>query len=485
MKILFAASEGVPFCKTGGLADVVGALSQALARKGHQVRVLLPLYKEINRKTHQLRPVNGPLFSPAGHQLHPFHVWEKKIDPRLTFWFIESARFFNRRGLYGYQAGPEYPDNDLRFIFFSRAALELTRDRGFRPDVVHCHDWQTGLVPAFLKSLYQYDPYFSSTTSVLSIHNMAYQGIYNGGSFYRTGLPLDEKFESGLTIRKKKDTSFLKAGLVFSDVVNTVSPTYKSEITTDPKIGLGLEKVLQKRQGGVHGIVNGLDVDYWNPGSDPHLACRYDEKSLEKRRACKQDLQKRAGLLVSEKTPLCGFVGRLETQKGVDILIRIVPSLLKKGVQFVFLGRGNAAFEKDLRRLHERYPKQVFSETAFAEPLAHRIYAGSDLFLMPSRFEPCGLGQMIAMRYGAIPVVNATGGLIDTVTDISKKDGTGLVCQQISATGFKTAINRGLALLKDEKRTRAIQIRGMRKDFSWDQSLKGYLSLYKHAKRRN
>lgn len=477
MKILFAASEGVPFCKTGGLADVVGALPEALVSKRHSVRVVLPLYRLIRQSFPKLRLIGKVIQVPFDGRSEPVKIWATTLRPNLTFYFVDAPSFFDRPGIYGETASTFYADNDRRYAFFSRAVLEIAKKVDFQPDIIHVHDWQTGLVPAYLKLLYSKDKFFSKTASVFTIHNLAYQGNFSPASFAMTGLP--DSAYSPKTMEFYGHVSFLKAGLVYADAINTVSPTYAKEISTDKNFGCGMEGVLQERAADFDGILNGLDTRFWNPKTDPNLAAPFDLKSLQKRALCKADLQRAAALAENADSPLLGFIGRLDYQKGVDLFIDVAPMALKEGVQIVSLGQGSPSYVRVLAELQKRFPAQVRVRTDFAEPFAHKIYAGVDIFLMPSRFEPCGLSQLIAMRYGAIPVVTPTGGLLDTVQDVSKSgEGTGFVAEDITAVDFFSALSKALRFFKDRENWRALQARAMGRDFSWEKSIQDYLLLY-------
>ncbi len=477
MKILFAASEGVPFCKTGGLADVVGALPEALAAKRHSVRVVLPYYRTIRQHFPKIKFTGRTVHVMFEARNVPVRILQTDLKPTLRVYFLDEPGFYDRVGLYGGSPGTIYADNDRRYAFFSRAALEAVKAMDFCPDIVHAHDWQTGLLPAYLRLIYREDPYFAKTRSVFTIHNLAYQGNFPPLSFHMTGLPAHAYHPKGLEFYGQ--VSFLKAGLVYADAVNTVSPTYAKEISTDPMFGCGMEGVLVDRGSDFQGILNGLDVKFWNPRTDKILAHSFDKEDRSGRVACKEDLQAITGLTVDKDIPLLAFIGRLDYQKGIDLLIEGLPSVLKDGVQFVSLGQGNVQYTKDLLGLQHRSPAQVHVKTDFAEPFAHKIYAGADIFLMPSRYEPCGLGQLIAMRYGAVPVVRPTGGLLDTVTDmVQNPEGTGFVAADFTTGAFMSAVRSALQMRNDRAAWDAVQLRGMQKDFSWRSSVRDYLLLY-------
>lgn len=481
MKILFAASEAVPTCKTGGLADVAGALPDALAETGTTVLRVLPLYRSIRKDLFKLTKLPVSIRVPVGRDVEFASLWSAPAKKNIKTIFIDAYRYFDRDGLYGHPPGTDFPDNDHRFMFFSRAILEAAKAVKFKPDVCHLHDWQTSLVPAYLKTLYRSDPFFSKTGSVFTIHNMAYQGIFPEISFSLTGLPASEFAPDKLEFYGQ--FNFMKGGLVYADVLSTVSPTYAKEIVASSERGFGLEGLLQHRSKRLFGIMNGLDTQVWNPETDPYLKYPFKAGALKNRDLCKLDLQKSVGLTADAERPVLGFVGRLDHQKGVHILIASASDSLRRGAQLVVLGVGNPDIQLQIQTLKNRFPAQVAFESTFAEPLAHKIYAGSDLFLMPSLFEPCGLGQMIAMRYGALPVVTPTGGLLDSVKPLPSKTGCGFVASDISSVAFSAAILSALQFLQNEKLHRAAQVRAMKTDFSWKKSVAKYLALYKKAQK--
>lgn len=480
MKIVFAASEGVPYCKTGGLADVVGALTESLAQKKHQVLLFLPLYQSISKSKFKIQKTKIEISVPLGHKLETVSVWERTDVKNPRVLFIESDLYFRRSGIYGRSAFKAYPDNDERYATFSRAVLEYLKISGFNPDIIHCHDWQTGLIPLYLRFHFAYHPVFKKVPCVFTIHNMAYQGIFSKESIVKCGLPPSEFKIDGYEFYE--DVNFLKSGLIYSDMVNTVSPTYAQEIKSDPRYGLKLEGVIQEISGKFKGILNGLDEKYWNPQTDLYLTKNFDSSNISGRRHCKMELQKKVGFEVNDKTPMLASISRLDTHKGVDILFALFPKLLKEDVQVIVLGHGNPKYEKKLAEFGKKYAKNFFFETKFSEELAHKIYAGTDLFLMPSLFEPCGLGQMIAMRYGAIPVVTPTGGLKDSVVPVGQsRSGTGFVSEDISSASFIEKVFEALSFIQNEQDKKKIQVQMMSSDFSWKKSLKEYEEMYRHA----
>lgn len=481
MRILLTASEAVPYGKTGGLADVAGALADALAERGNSVRLVLPLYRGIRDRFPGVRFTGRTVFVPVAGEHERVEIWEEVNKSGVHVLFARADAYFDRHGLYGDAPGRDYGDNDRRYTLLSRAVFEIARGMNFRPDVIHAHDWQTGLVPAYLRYAYRFDPFFQGTASVFTIHNMAFQGNFPPYALGVTNLPAASFHPGGVEFYGQ--VSFMKAALIYAHALNTVSPTYAREVMTETYFGCGMEGVLRSRADRFRGILNGIDQNAWDPSTDRLLASRYTPRTLQKRVACKTDLQAACRLPKNKATPLLAFVGRLDHQKGVDRIIEIMPSLLSSGVQFISLGQGQEAIVRGLLALRERYPSQVHVETHFAEPLAHRIYGGADLFLMPSRFEPCGLTQMIAMRYGAVPIVTPTGGLLDTVRPLGHTEPTGFVSSDQTSGSYLSAVLKGIALLKDVKKHAELQRNGMSEDHSWSRSVDEYQNLYEAAVR--
>jgi starch synthase len=478
MKILFVASECVPFCKTGGLADVIGALPKELRRKRHDIRVMLPKYRAIRGQEFSLKETGDAVRIPIGSRLESGDIRAAKTEKGVPVYFINHDGFFGRPGLYGSPEG-DYPDNDERFIFFSRAVLEACKAIDFKPDVIHCHDWQTGLVPAYLRLQKQTDAFFQHTASVFTIHNIAYQGIFPKTAMATANLPWSEFTMDKLEYYDQ--LCFLKAGLTYADQLTTVSPTYARQIQGTYEFGWGMEGTLRTRSGDLSGILNGLDLEEWDPAHDPFLAKPFDARSMAGRRDCKAYLQQNLKLPLAPQAPLLAMVARLVEQKGVDLLAEIAPKLIEEEAQIVVLGQGDPALRKRMEQLQARFPHTFRIRTDFNEPLAHHIYGGCDLFLMPSRFEPCGLGQLIAMRYGAIPVVMHTGGLADTVTPYSPDNGTGFVFYDASAGAFLEAVRQAFNVYADETAWSRLQRRAMDAEFSWNESAQTYLDVYRRA----
>jgi starch synthase len=452
INVLFCSSEVAPFEKTGGLADVAGSLPIALAKIGVQLRVVMPKYRGID-------------------------IQEKKIADGVRVHFIENESYFNRAGLYGNDRG-DYPDNLERFSFFCHEALNLAKTIGFRPDIVHAHDWQTALLPVLLKTTLANDTFYAHTKSVLTVHNIAYQGHFSQKQFGHLGLDPSLFSMDGFEFYGK--INLLKAGLLFADFLTTVSPTYAEEIKTK-EFGFGLEGVVKKREKNLRGILNGIDQEIWNPAKDPRIAKMYGVTSIEGKKICKQALQKKCGFEVNVDIPLFGMVTRLAEQKGLDLVAEICDALVTKPAQFVILGDGEAVYHTTFRNIAARHPKNAAAFLRFDADQAHAIYAGADFFLMPSYFEPCGLGQMIGMRYGTLPVVRRVGGLADTVidADLHPEKGNGFVFVERTPEKLLSVIKRALKAFKDKPRMQAFRKTAMKSDFSWSKSAEKYAQLYR------
>jgi len=478
MRILIASSEVVPFAKTGGLADVAGTLPKALEAMGHDVRIIMPKYKSINEEKFGLKPSRlSPLFFDVPMQGKSERAVLKSgvTGKNIPVYFIENDKYFNREGLYG-DANGDFPDNAQRFSFFSRAIIESLKAVFFKPDVIHCNDWQTGLVSVYIKTVYRNNPLIKDIKTLYTIHNIAYQGLFGIESLDSAGLPRELFNFRQLEFFGK--VNYAKAGLVFSDAINTVSEKYAQEIQT-PEFGCGLEGVLKERSKDLYGIINGIDYEEWNPASDKTLPAQFDISSFEGKKICKQKLQERFGLPVKD-VPLIGLIGRLASQKGLDILADAFEELMKDDMQFVLLGKGDAKYENLCQELSAKYPEKLKIVLGFDVPLSHQIYAGTDLFMMPSYFEPCGLGQMIALRYGSIPVVHSTGGLSDTISDYDKTGGeaNGFSFEEYSPKALIAATQRAIIAFNSKVTWQNFVKKVMLQRFSWERSAKKYVEIY-------
>jgi starch synthase len=462
-KVLMVASEATPFAKTGGLADVIGSLPAALQAIGIEVAVLLPRYPaaalEGGRRIYDRLQVwlSGTLYDSSVYQIGHYY-------------FLDCPELYDRDGLYGTARG-DYPDNHIRFAVLSRAALEVAR-RIFRPQVIHCHDWQSGMVAAYLRTAVNGDPTFIGIKTLFTIHNLGYQGLFPKSALADIGIDAALFHPEGVEFFGK--VSFMKAGIVYSDALSTVSKAYAREIQT-PEYGFGLDGLLRRRSGVLSGIVNGVDYSTWNPETDPNLAAPYSAADLSGKRKCKQALLREFGLTseAAQARPLIGIVSRLASQKGADLIADVGEDLAKMNLSLVALGSGDAKYEKLLLDLAQAHPLKIAVRIGYDDGLAHRIEAGSDMFLMPSRYEPCGLNQIYSLRYGTIPVVRATGGLDDTIDE-----DTGFKFQEYSGAALLSAIREALAeFQKPEKWSVRMQM-GMAKDFSWNVSAHEYARLY-------
>ncbi|MBI4431055.1 MAG: glycogen synthase GlgA [Candidatus Omnitrophica bacterium] len=470
----------VPYVKTGGLADVAGALPRALSMLGCECHSFLPAYRAVRNNGFGLARKLGEVFVPIRGNREKGVIWSLNDRRNHTIYFIEHDGYFNREGLYGTADG-DYADNAERFAFFSRAVIEALRTFPIAPvDIIHLHDWQTALIPIYLKEKYSSESKLGAARTVLTIHNMAYQGLFDKQILPQLDLPW-ELFQIG-KMEFWGRLNFLKGGLAYSDLLITVSPTYAREIQT-PDCGAGLDGLLRDRSHDLKGILNGIDTTEWNPGTDPHLGANFSAANLNGKYMNKIELQKKLRLHESRDVMLIGFVGRLADQKGLDILFQALRGILELPVQMVVLGTGDRGYHDKLNQLKLQFPKQLCVELSFNNELAHRIYAGSDVFLMPSRYEPCGLGQLISFRYGTIPVVRKTGGLADTVRDasIDPAEGNGFVFSEYSRSALTDAVCRALAVFREKSRWTNLVHRAMALDFSWKRSAEAYIRLYEHA----
>lgn len=478
-KILFVTSEAQPLMKTGGLGDVCGGLPQALHTLGADVRLLMPGYHDTLQRAGRLKIVAQLNLPPLAQ---PVTLLEGKLPgTRVTVWLIDFAPAYDRPGNpYLNAHGQPWHDNAARFALLARVAVAIARDMAglaWRPDVVHAHDWQAGLVPALLAE----DT--ARPATVFTIHNLAYQGLFSYDTFLSLHLP--KSLWSLHALEFHGQMSFIKSGIAFADRITTVSPTYAREIQT-PEHGYGLDGLLRHRAARLSGILNGIDARAWNPARDPHLASRYSMRRLTHKPPNKTALQQEFNLNVDADVALFGMVSRMVDQKGVDLLLDALPALMALPLQIVVLGSGEAQYEQALRAQATRYPDRLAVLAGYDEAVAHRIQAGADFFLMPSRFEPCGLSQLYSLRYGTVPVVRRIGGLADTVVDASSVNiaagtATGIVFEEASAEALTGAVQRALALHAERRTWKQIQLAGMRQDFSWRHSAADYLSLYEAA----
>ena len=482
MNILLATSEAVPFAKTGGLADVCGALPIELARLGHEVSVILPAYRKARYSGIPNEPLDINFIVPIGSKMVAGHLLKSRIpNSDVTVYLVAQDQYFDRDQLYG-SDGKDYIDNCERFVFFARAVLESIRLLDLKVDVLHANDWQTGLVPAYLKLEYARAPRYEHIASLFTIHNMAYQGQFWHWDMLLTGL--DWKYFNWREMEYHGKLNLLKTGLVYADAINTVSPRYGQEIQSAP-LGCGLEGVLQHRHEAVYGILNGIDPGQWNPATDPDLPANYDATTaLEGKARCKQSLQQEMGLPEEPNAPLLGFIGRLAEQKGIDLVAEVAQRWVQtEEAQWVLLGTGDPKYHRLFRSLADRFPAKVAARLEFSNPLAHRIEAGADMFLMPSRYEPCGLNQMYSHRYGTVPVVRSTGGLADTIIGVPEHAtepgaANGFSFQEYSPLALSETLRHACEAYHNKPFWEQLIATGMRQDWSWARSATEYVKLY-------
>ena len=476
MRILHVASEVAPYSKTGGLADVLGALPRALAALGHEVTVVTPRYRSIDPERFGLARRLRGLAAPLGADTVAVGVYEGQAasTPRVRVYLIDHKPSFDRDGLYGDAKG-DFADNARRFALLGSAALAVCAEFGAWPDVVHGHDWQAG--PAILFAKKRWGDLRAPKT-VFTLHNLAFQGLFPEKVVDELGLPRQYYHPEGFEYYGQ--ASFLKAGLALADRLSTVSPTYAREIQT-PEHGLGFDGLLRARNKVLHGILNGADYDIWNPEKDIHLPATYSAEALAGKRACKAALQREMGLPVRADVPLCGSISRLTDQKGFDLVLGALPQILDGDAQYVLLGSGDAALESALKQLQVKFPKKLAVRIGYDEALSHRIEAGCDLYVMPSKFEPCGLNQIYSLKYGTPPIVRATGGLDDTIVDFDarSRSGTGFKFEAYAAEALVGAWKRALAAWRSDDDFAGLVKRAMAQDFGWGRAAEAYTHLYK------
>jgi starch synthase len=470
-RILMVSSEASPWAKSGGLADVLGSLPEALRHMGHEVATVIPRYMGA-REAAANRIVRG-LRLALGTSVFDVDIWELRHDGASVY-FVDEPGLFNRPGLYG-QDGSDYADNHIRFAVLSRAALEIAR-RVFHTDVIHCHDWQASLVPAYLKDPRVADPARFGLQTMLTIHNLGYQGLFPTQALRDVGLPAQYYNSDGVEFWGR--VNFLKAGIVFSDAITTVSRKYAQEIQT-PEFGFGLDGLLRARKSVLTGVINGVDYGRWSPETDRLIPARYSADKLDGKRICKQDLLREMGLPEGAiDKPLFGIISRFTEQKGFDLIADAAQELFKEDVYLVALGNGEPRWEDVFRALQRQFPDRVAVKFGYDDPLAHRIEAAADIFLMPSRYEPCGLNQIYSLRYGTVPVVRATGGLDDTITATPATRATGFKFLDYNGKALLDAIRQASRKWYDRKGWTSMMVRGMRKDYSWTASAAEYSRLY-------
>lgn len=464
MNIAFVSSEAVPYAKTGGLADVSGALPLELEKLGHNVILIMPYYQVIKKKNLPVKKIaENAYVTNAGRNLHVY--------------FIENDEYFDRPELYGTPQG-DYPDNAMRFGYFCKAVLELLPKINFHPEIIHTNDWQTAMIPFFLKTTQKDNQFYKNTKTVITIHNMAYQGLFDAQTIPELGLSWDVfKPNDGIEFYGK--VNFLKAGLISVDAINTVSEKYSREIQTE-EYGCGLDGVLREQGGHVYGIINGVDYTQWNPEVDGLIAKKYNIHDLSGKKECRKDLLKEYKISAHDQTPVIGIISRLADQKGFDILAEGILEIAKLDLRIVLLGTGDEKYHKLFTEIKEKYPEHFGISIAFNNTLAHKIEAGSDMFLMPSRYEPCGLNQIYSLKYGTVPIVRATGGLNDTIEDFNSvtEKGNGFKFEEYTKAALIATTKKALHVFKDARLWKKLMHNGMNQDFSWRKSAEKYIEMY-------
>ena len=487
VQILITSSEAVPFSKTGGLADVCGALPRAIEHLGHQAVLMVPAYRSTMNSSLMIEPLGIEFVIPIGTKTVTGQLLRAQIpDSDVQVYLIRQDKYFDRKGLYG-ENGKDYPDNCERFVFFSRAVMEAIRLLHLNVDVIHANDWQTGLIPAYLQTQYRHVPQYSKIASIFTVHNLAYQGIFWHWDMLLTGL--DWKYFNLHQMEYYGKLSLLKTGIAFADSITTVSPRYALEIQTD-QFGCGFDPLLRHRGNDLYGILNGVDTKVWNPATDELIAEKYDINTYAEGKAkCKAALQKRLGLPQQPDIPMIGLIGRVAHQKGFDMVATVMEQWCREGrdIQWVILGEGDDRIEDRLKDIAARFPSNVAVEIDFDESLAHSIEAGSDMFLMASRFEPCGLSQMYSMLYGTLPVVSETGGLADTVVEMTpgtlkNKTAVGFRFEMGSVFAMANTLEMAIDVFTNNREAWNSMIEnGMKSDLSWERSAQKYVELYEQT----
>lgn len=480
MNILIASPEAVPFVKTGGLGDIVGAMAHELVVRRHRVKLVLPLYSAIDQTTVRLKKTVEMLNVEMGNTMLSCRVWQMADPETYDAYFIEYQHYFARPSLYG-DNNAAYLDNGKRFAFFSKAVLELAIKLDFRPDIVHAHDWQTAVIPYYLKTWNWQNRFFEQTASVLTIHNMGYQGVSDLSLSSFIGLNWMQVREA--EFESLGHLNLLKGGLFYADQITTVSPTYANEILSEPG-GCGLSRYLGRRENDITGILNGVDTNEWNPATDPYLPANFDCNDLSGKAVCKESLQQSLGLVVDPNIPIFAFIGRFADQKGLSILRDCLGTILSWELQLIVLGNGDPYYSDLFGTLPGYHPGKVATHIGFQVDLAHRIEGGSDFFLMPSIYEPCGLNQMYSLLYGTLPIVRGTGGLVDTVENYDERtgQGTGFIFYDISGKALENTIGWALNTWYNRPEAyQAMQVQGMKNDFTWNRALSAYEAVFQQA----
>lgn len=479
LKIAFAASECVPFVKTGGLGDVIGSLPKAIADLGCEVKVFIPLYSKIKTDIHDIKPLEefNDILIKIGDNEFSYNVFTGKLpESEVIVYFIDCPQYFDREMPY-----TNDPDEDERFILFQVAVIETLQRLKWSPDIIHCNDWQTSLIPVYLKTNYKWDKLFENTRTLLSIHNIGYQGRFPKEAVGKAGLSYSDYYPES-PYELDGTFCFLKAGIIYADILTTVSPAYSEEIRTE-EFGAGMEGILNTRKDSFSGVLNGIDTNIWSPKKDKFIPVNYDRKTIKNKISCKKELLSEAGIEYNEDIPAIGIISRFAEQKGFELIFPISEELMRLPIQLIVLGSGDSVTENFFERLALKYPEKVNAYIGYNNKLSHYITAGCDMFLMPSLYEPCGLNQMYSLNYGTVPIVRKTGGLADTVKDYHEYDekGNGFSFEESTSYALYSTIERAVNMYKDKKIWKTIMDRGMKEDFSWKHSAKEYMNIYKKA----
>lgn len=482
LKILLAASEVFPFAKTGGLGDVSGSLPKALHALGHDVRIIMPGHQSAFSSGSDICFLGRQVDISIGKKTQRGFFFQTHLKKNIPVYLVGNEGYYQRDGIYG-DSGGDYSDNAERFIFFCRSVLEACKALAFQPNIIHCNDWHTGLIPAYLKTLYDED-WFANTRTVFTTHNLGYQGNFPASEFDLTHLPGDLFTPGGLEFYGQ--LSFLKSGLQYSDLLTTVSPSYSQEIQTD-ECGFGMEDIIRERAEDLHGILNGIDLEEWNPERDPFIKEQYSPKNLENKSTCKEELIRIFSLKVDADTPILGMVSRLAAQKGIELVLDAVIQLLEDGAAFVLLGMGDPIYENRLREIQKRHPEKIGVTLGYDEKLSHQIIAGSDLVMMPSQYEPCGLTQMYGLKYGTVPLVRSVGGLKDSIQKFNPTtlQGIGFTFKPFGSQYLLGAWKEALSVYRQKSLWKKLVQNGMAEDNSWQKAANKYFRIYEKALEKN
>ena len=482
-KIWYVASEVSPFAKTGGLGDVTGAFPKNLKAKNHEIRIIMPKYKKINERKYILREVIRLKDIPVtiNGETKTINVKSAFLpDSKVQIYFVEIPEFFGRNGLYTDQTtGKDYNDNAQRYAYFCKGALETLKILSWRPDIIHCNDWQTALIPIYLQTIYKEDEFLKGIKTVFTIHNFAYQGIFDKSTLKKVDID-SQNIENNDSVVHNDQLNMIKGAINHSDWITTVSKSYAGEISTKKELGHGLESLLQDKKDKFSGVINGVDYSVWSPAVDKYIPFKYSGEDIQGKEQNKQALLTRVNLPYTENVPVLGMISRVVEQKGYKLLLDALDDLIAQEFQLVILGTGDKELERGLNKYEKKYPKKISINSAFDETLAHMIEAGSDMFLMPSEFEPCGMNQLYSLKYGTLPIVFKTGGLADTITeiDLEENSGNGIVFEKFSTKEFVKSVKRGLRYYKKKEIWAELRLRIMNDDFSWEKPTDEYLEIY-------